>query len=155
MLAHCQHLTEISHMKSSILIRIAFVLILLHILGHGMGHFTWRDTPDSGLTEIITKMDSYSFDFMGKPQTIGGHHDGFSIIFEITLVFFAGALWYISGKISSAAELRPVLLMVSICLILFGIVELIYFFPLAAGMSMLAGMLAIVAWIKESRTVRQ
>jgi hypothetical protein len=137
-------------MKPRVLLLIAFGVILFHIVGHTMGHFTWKETNDSALTGIIAQMYAHEFEFMGKSQTVGGHHDGFSWLFEITLVTFSALTWTIARRIESAVDLREVLLIMSIALVACGIVELIYFFPLAGGSSLLAGMLQVWAYRRSA-----
>jgi hypothetical protein len=135
-------------MKSKILVRIAFGFIVFHLLGHTVGHFTWKDTDDTVAADIIRSMDEHKFDFMGKSQTLGGHHEGYSLLFGVTMIMFAALTWMISRKIETALELKPVLLLIGAVLVIFGIVELIYFFPLAGGSSLLAGVLLLVVWMR-------
>jgi hypothetical protein len=135
-------------MKSKILLRIAFGVIIFHLLGHTVGHFTWKETDDAVMAEIIRSMDEHQFEFMGKMQSIGGNHEGYSFLFGITMIMFAALTWMISGKIETTHELNPVLVVMGIALALFGITELVYFFPLAGGSSLLAGILLLVGWMR-------
>ena len=72
-------------MKSRTLLFISFGFIVFHIIGHTMGHFTWKQVDDQALLETIHNMYTQKFEFMGKQQTLGGHHDGFSLLFEVLL----------------------------------------------------------------------
>jgi hypothetical protein len=138
-------------MKSRTLLWIAFGVILFHIVGHTMGHFTWKQTDDTVLAGIINEMYSHQFEFMGKLQTVGGHHEGFSILFEITLLTFAALTWLMSRSVDVSSEMRKVLLVTGVALIACGIVEVIYFFALAGGSSLLAGLLHMIAYARAGR----
>ena len=114
-----------------------------------MGHFTWKDTEDVKLLSIIQDMYSHQFDFMGKQQTLGGHHDGYSLLFGIMLVTFAALTWMIARSLNHNSQLKSILLVTGLALIVCGIVETIYFFALAGGSSLLAGILQTVVYFKE------
>jgi hypothetical protein len=126
-------------MNSKVLLRIAFGIILFHLLGHTIGHFTWKETEDPALAEIIQKMDTHVFEFMGTKQTIGGNHEGYSVMLGLTLVMLAIITWMFSGRINSIPQLAPVIVVIGVFFILFGIIEAIYFFPLPGITSVLAG----------------
>ena len=139
-------------MKSRTLLWIAFGVIVFHILGHTMGHFTWKETDDTKLLAIIDDMYSHEFKFMGKQQTLGGHHDGYSMLFEITLILFAVLTLMIARKIERESYLKSILLVTGVALIACGIVELVYFFALAGGTSLLAGALHMLVYFRETQT---
>ena len=132
-------------MKPKLLLRIAFGLLLFHLLGHTMGHFTWKDPHDPVLTDIINRMDTHKFEFMGTQQTIGEHHEGYSLMLGLTLIMGSIVTWIFSRKIESLPQLRDVILVVGIFLIVFGAVEAVYFFPLPGITSILAGLFYIGA----------
>ncbi len=132
-------------MKSKTLTRIAFGSIVFHLVGHTVGHFTWKNTDDIVAADIIRSMDEHQFEFMGKSQTLGGHHEGYSLLFGVTMIMFAAMTWMIARKIESTPSLKPVLFVIGVTLAVFGVVELIYFFPLAGGSSLLAGVLLLAA----------
>lgn len=137
-------------MKSKILLRIAVGVILFHLLGHTVGHFTWKETNDIALKEIISSMDKHHFEFMGKTQSVGGHHEGYSFLFGITLIMFAAMTWMLSEKIESSAEAKNVVALMGIALFSFGVIELIFFFPLAGGSSLLAGILMLIGVMRAN-----
>lgn len=133
-------------MTSKLFLRIAFGLILFHLLGHTVGHFTWRDTEDQTLRQLIQQMDSYSFDFMGTPQTLGGHHEGYSTMLAVTLIMLATMTWMFSSKIENTPQLKSVILTIGLFFLVFGVIEAIYFFPLPGVTSVLAGISYILAY---------
>jgi hypothetical protein len=138
-------------MRSRTLLRIAFGVIVFHLLGHTLGHFTWKETDDVALADIIRSMDNHEFEFMGKVQTIGGHHEGYSFLFGITLIMLAIVTWMLSGKIEASNDARNIVALIGGMLCLFGIVELIYFFPLAGGSSLLAGILLLMGSMRTKK----
>jgi hypothetical protein len=133
-------------MTSKLLLRIAFGLILFHLLGHSVGHFTWRETKDPTLTDLIQKMDTYKFDFMGTPQTLGGHHEGYSTMLGITLIMLAVVTWLMSGKIGNTPQLKGTILTIGVFFLVFGVIEAIYFFPLPGITSILVGIFYFLAF---------
>jgi hypothetical protein len=137
-------------MKSRTLLFISLGFIAFHIFGHTMGHFTWKEVNDPVLTQTIREMYSHKFQFMGTDQSLGGHHDGFSILFEILLLTFAALTWYVARAVGTVATtLKPVLLIMALALLACGVVELIYFFPLAGGSSIIAGALQLLVYFRE------
>ena len=132
-------------MTPKLFLRIAFGLILFHLLGHTVGHFTWKDTEDPVLRELIQKMQSHSFDFMGTPQTLAGHHEGYSLMLGLTLIMLAVITWMFSTRISDTPQFKAVVLAIGIFFVVFGIVETIYFFPLPGVTSILAGTAYLMA----------
>lgn len=126
-------------MTSKLFLRIAFGLILFHLVGHTMGHLTWKETEDPVLSDIIQKMDSHAFEFMGTPQTLGGHHEGYSLMLGIVLIMLAVITWMFSTRVGQVHQLRGVFVPIAIFFTVFGIVEAIYFFPLPGVTSLLAG----------------
>ena len=141
-------------MRSRTLLWIAFGVIVFHILGHTMGHFTWKETEDARLLTIIEDMYIHKFEFMGKQQTLGGHHDGYSLLFGIMLLTFAALTWMMAREMNRHAQLKPILLVTGVALIACGIVETIYFFALAGGSSLVAGILHAVVYFREARVSR-
>lgn len=135
-------------MNSKIVLRISLGLIIFHLLGHSMGHFTWKETDDVIKSNIIRGMDEHQFEFMGVMQTIGGHFEGYSLLLFVTLAMLACLTWIISSRTS---QLVPILAVTAVTLIFFGIIEFIFFFPLAAGTSLAAGLLQLFIFLKERR----
>ncbi|HEY0740256.1 MAG TPA: hypothetical protein VGD40_02305 [Chryseosolibacter sp.] len=137
-------------MKSSTILKISCGVILFHLLGHSIGHFTWKDTDDAGLLDIISKMYSHQFEFMGKTQTLGGHHDGYSLLFAVTLTMLTAITWIASGQIDTARQIKAMLMVTGIALLFCGVIEMIYFFPLAGGTSLLAGAMHYFVYLRET-----
>ncbi|MDO3642454.1 hypothetical protein [Mucilaginibacter sp. L3T2-6] len=133
-------------MKPKIFIRISSALMLLHTAGHTIGALTWKQAPDSTVARLISDMQSIHFAFMGRQVSLGSFFQGYGVINIFVLLFITVLLWLLSNAVGNTltGKLLPV---VAIFLLLMGVSELIYFFPFAAAISLLAGMLALAASI--------
>lgn len=132
-------------MKAKLLLRIAAILILVHLLGHSVGHFTWDKAEDPKMQEVITAMKSHKAEFMGAEKSMADYYNGYSLmtfgLFAMTICI----LWFASGYINTNRPIaRQILLPVGIVYLFFGIVEFMAFFPFAASMSFLAGALTLI-----------
>jgi hypothetical protein len=130
-------------MKAKILLRIAAFCILVHLLGHGVGHMTWKTPKDSKMQEVVSQMLNHKAEFMGATRSMGDYYDGYSLILFGVYGMSIVLLWMIStierAQVSIAQKL---LLPIAITYIFFGVIEYLYFFTFAASMSMLAGLLS-------------
>jgi hypothetical protein len=131
-------------MKAKLLLRIAVALIVVHLIGHSIGHFTWKDSQgDAQKQEVIRQMTDYKFDFMGSKRSMGDYFEGYSALISIKYLVFILLLWPISSFADQHPTLgRKLIAPLSLGLIAFGILEFVYFFPFAALMSTLAGLAA-------------
>ena len=133
-------------MKAKIIIRIAAVLILVHLLGHSVGHFTWDTPEDAKLKEVVSAMKSYKADFMGATKSMADYYTGYSLMIFILFAMSILLLWFISGFVEEQKQIAGRLLYpIGMAYISFSISEYIYFFPFAASMSFMAGILSILA----------
>ena len=64
-------------MRPKILLRIASVIMLLHMLGHTMGALTWKDAPNAAVKQVIDGMLGNRFDLMGRSVSIGDFFAGY------------------------------------------------------------------------------
>lgn len=82
------------------------------------------------------------FMFMGATQTLAGHHDGYGYASALALLFFAIILWIVSSADANTnAMSSKIILVTSFVLLLWGIDELIFFFPFAASFSIISSAL--------------
>jgi hypothetical protein len=125
-----------------IALRIAAVLMLLHTLGHTIGALTWKKAPNSRIAAVINGMQTEHFDFMGRSVTLGSFFDGYGFTNIGVLLLLTVLLWLLSTDPN-----RKFILLISLFLLFMGIVELIYFFPLAAAISLLAGIFTLYAYL--------
>lgn len=133
-------------MKPKILLRIASAIIVLHAIGHLFGMASWTDAKTDEQKMVVHAMTDHRFPFMGALHSFGDSFNGFGYILEISLLLAAYLLW-ISG---SAIDSCPVIckkLSAALFIALFAqaLLEFIYFFPLAASMTLIAALLTGVA----------
>lgn len=124
-------------MNSKILLRIAAGLMLFHTIGHTIGALTWDQpaTPATGL--VIKGMQAAHFTFMGRYTTIASFYEGYGFIMIFVLLLVSLILWLLSGDTGNALTAR-LLIPLAVFLLLLAVAEFIYFFPFAAGISLLA-----------------
>jgi len=129
-------------MKPKVLLRIAAVVMFLHVVGHTIGAATWKQTNEPAKQEVIKRMVEQKFPFMGTVRSMAEYYDGYGYSSTIALLLAVTLLWILSGLAErNAVVAAKILLPVSLFLFLLGIDEIIFFFPLAAGMSLLGALL--------------
>jgi len=133
-------------MNSKLLLRIAALLILVHLLGHAVGHFSWKDATDPVKQEVIKQMTGPKFPFMGATRSMGDYYEGYGLILFFVYFMTISILVTVSGMPSSqTSTAKKLLYPIAITYIAFGIIEFLHFFPFAAGISLGAGLLTIVS----------
>ena len=126
-------------MKPKLLLRIASILILIHGILHTTGFSQWKQDPDPAKHELIKLMTGQRFPFMGTSRNMGEYYDGFGYADSIALFLIALLLWIVSGELLSNRSLaKKIIVVVSLSLLAWAIDEFIYFFPFAAGLSLVA-----------------
>jgi hypothetical protein len=132
-------------MKPKLLLRIAAGLMFLHTIGHSFGALTWKDAPNAAVAAVIASMQSEHFHFMGRESTIAGFYVGYGVSMILVLLFISLLLWIFSTAFNPGA-----IALMGIFLVALGVVEYIYFFPLAAGFSIVAGLLTLASLRKAT-----
>jgi hypothetical protein len=126
-------------MKPKLLLRIAAILILVHGVLHTMGFSQWKLDPDPAKHELIKQMTGQKYPFMGTSRNMGEYYDGFGYTCSIALILIAFLLWIVSGELLTNQSLaKKVIIVISVSLLLWATDELIYFFPFAAGLTLVA-----------------
>jgi hypothetical protein len=140
-------------MKPKLLLRIAIGFIVIHLLGHSIGHFNWRESDDDAVREeVVREMTDHKFDFMGANRSMADYYEGYSALLLIKYLVLILLLWSISGFVEQYPNLsRKLVAPISLGLIAFGILEFVYFFPFAASMSTLAGIAAFLSMFQMKR----
>jgi hypothetical protein len=133
-------------MRPKILLRIASVIMLLHLAGHSMGAFTWKQAPNPAVGRVIAGMEQEHFDFVGKSVTLASFFDGYGFINIFILILLICLLWLLSTSSD-----RRLLWPVTLYLFAQTILEYIYFFPLPAMMSLTAAILCALALYSSRR----
>jgi hypothetical protein len=132
-------------MKPKILLRIAAVLMFLHTIGHTMGALTWKKAPNAAVAAVIASMQSEHFPFMGRESTIAGFYVGYGVGMILVYLFISLLLWVLSTAFNPGA-----IALLGIFLVALAVEEWIYFFPLAAILSVLAGLSTLASLRKAT-----
>jgi hypothetical protein len=140
-------------MTAKFLLRIAAVLMLIHLIGHSIGHSGWRKDTDPAKQDVIRLMTGPKFPFMGVERSMGDYFDGYGYIASVNMLLIILLLWICSNHI--AARDRLVLQTartLGILLVITSLLEFIFFFPFAAGTTLLTGLIVIGAGLKKKQT---
>jgi hypothetical protein len=129
-------------MTPRILLRIAAAIILLHNIGHTLGHVGWKKAPDEVNRRAIDAMTSNEFIFMGERSTYARFFDGYGYAGTLTLLLAMILLWMLSGVESRLS--KQLTMVTGLFLLSWAVMEYMYFFPLAAGMTLVAA--AVTIW---------
>ncbi len=133
---------------TKILLRIAAALMLIHGLGHTIGHSGWKKSTDPIQQGVIHQMIGPKFPFMGVTRSMGEYFDGYGYACSIFMLLCTLVLWFTSGELGGSPGLaKKIILTMSVCLLAWGIDELIFFFPFAAGTSLLASACTLAAFV--------
>ena len=136
-------------MNPKLLLRIASGLALFHLIAHSFGHSGWKKTPDPIKQEVINQMTTHRFPFMGVDRSMSDYFDGYGYITSIFLLFIAIVLWLVSSALTDRSQLIYRLVLVSaISLFICSLDEFLFFFPFAAGISLLAGILTFISAVR-------
>jgi hypothetical protein len=130
-----------------ILLRISSILMLIHLIGHTFGQNGWKKTTDPVLKEVGKQMMGPKFPFMGVFRSMGDYFDGYGYTASVNMLLFVIILWLASYAISPGNDfLNYVVLTLAFGLLLVSIIEFKYFFPFAAGITLLASVLVFISW---------
>ena len=137
-------------MNSKVLLRIAAALVLIHLLGHSIGHFSWDKPQGSKMQAVVDMMKSHEAEFMGANKSMADCYQGYSLMIFGLFGMTISILWFASCFIADQRAIaRKILIPIGIAYVFFGTVEFLCFFPFAAGVSFLAGLLTLIAVLKK------
>ncbi len=135
-------------MTAKLLIRISAILILVHLLGHTMGHIGWDDETGP-LFGVVKEMKSHSAEFMGATKSMADYYEGYSFIMFGLFGMSILLLWILSNNtLTNQRIVKQLLYVIGFSYLFFGAIELLHFFPFAAIVSFLAGFFSILATLK-------
>ena len=127
--------------------RIASVIMMLHALGHTMGTLGWKKTTDATKQSVIDQMVTHNFPFMGANHSLADAMDGYGFIGIFDLALVAFLLWITPAiQYENARVGKWIAVVLGLKLVISGVIEYIYFFPLAAIMSAIAGVLTLYGY---------
>ncbi len=145
-------INKILGMNSKLLLRIAAVLIAVHLLGHSAGHSMWKQPADSAQQGVVQQMIAHKANFMGAVRSLADYYEGYSLMLLFVFAMSIWVLWTLSKLTRSNADLvKKILYPFSICYIAFGLIEFSYFFPFAAATSLVAGILMLITAFQLSK----
>jgi hypothetical protein len=121
------------------LLRIAAVIMFLHNVGHTIGTIGWKKETAEVNRRAIDAMISNEFEFMGQMTTYARFYDGYGYSAVLFLLLFSVLLWILSGNQSALAKQLAIVL--AITLLLWAVMEYMFFFPFAASFSFVAAIL--------------
>ena len=91
--------------RTKILLRTAATLMLLHLVGHTIGHSGWKTSSDPKQMEIIRLMTGPKFPFMGVNRSMGEYFNGYGYGVSIGMIAFILMLWFISEELETSSRL--------------------------------------------------
>jgi len=136
-------------MKSKTLVVVSAVLIFFHLLGHAVGHMGWDKPEDPKMQEVVHSMKSYSSPFMGATKSMADYFQGYSLIMFGVYGMAIAILILLYSRWEESLGAKGLLLPMGLAFVYFGVVEYLYFFPLAAMISLLSGTLLIVSFFRK------
>jgi hypothetical protein len=133
-------------MKTKLLLRIACGLIVIHLLGHAMGHSTWDKPEDPKMKDVVSVMSGYKGEFMGSTKSMADYFNGFSLMMFFVLGMSISVLWFVSVFAESQKSIaRKILIPIGIMFVAFAVIEFLYFFPFAATISLGVAIFVLLA----------
>jgi len=137
-------------MSPKVLLRIAAVLMFIHCVLHTIGFNSWQGDADKQI--VYNAMNGPKFPFMGVHRNMLEFYAGFGYASTIAMVLMSVSLWIVSGELAPASSLaKKMTITLGVILVLWGADEIIYFFPLAAGMSWASGLCAFAAYFSARK----
>jgi hypothetical protein len=114
-------------MKTSLLYRIASVLLLLFALGHTLGFR--RVDPRWGIDSTIGELRSTHFDAQGFNRTYWDFFTGFGLFVTVLLLFIAVLSWQLGGLPKESLGAMPLATWgLAICFVVVTFLSWRYFF---------------------------
>lgn len=136
-------------MNPKLLLRIASILMLIHCVLHTIGFSGWKTDPNPARRAAIQLMNGPKLSFMGASRNLAEYYDGFGYAASIALFLISVTLWIVSGELRSKSTLASKIIFVfSAGLFVWGIDELIFFFPFAAVITLLSSLCGFLALFK-------
>lgn len=136
-------------MTPKILLRIASAIMFIHNIPHTLGHANWKNAPEEVNRRAIDAMVNNRFEFMGRQTSYANFYDGYGYGGTLTMLLAMVILWMIS--LNQTALTKQLSLATGVFLVAWAIMEYVYFFPLAAGFTIVAAVLTLLASAKSAR----
>jgi hypothetical protein len=135
-------------MKAKTLLRISIIPILIKLLGHSIGHMGWDKPDDPKMQAVVNTMKNYTGHFMGASYNMAAYLTGYSLMILIIYALLSYLLWILSNSFNLQSNVaNHFIYAIAITLLIYSVLEFLYFFPFAASMSLLASVLMIFSTI--------
>jgi len=134
-------------MSSSLLYRIASVLLVLFAIGHTLG---FRQTDSRwGVDSLVSSMRSVRFDVQGFNRSYWDFYVGFGLFVTVFLLFAAVLAWQLGGMAHETLTLMPVVTWgLAVCFVGITVLSWRYFFlPPGIFSSLITACLILAAWL--------
>jgi hypothetical protein len=133
-------------MKGKTLLRISIIPILIKLLGHSIGHMGWDKPDDPKMQTVVDTMKGYTGQFMGASYNMGEYLTGYSLMILCVYLLTSYMFWVLSASYNLQSKVvNSIVYPIAITFFVFSILEFLYFFPFAASMSVLAGVIMILS----------
>ena len=133
--------------KAKIFLRIACVLIFVHLAGHFIGHTGWKKPADPKMQEVVKTMIENKANYMGAVRSLADFYHGYSLLLFIVYGLSIWVLWLLSGGVGKDSRLTKRLIFpFAVSYLAFGAIEFWLFFPFAAIISTLAGISILLSF---------
>jgi hypothetical protein len=139
-------------LKSSLLYRIASVLLLFFAAGHTFGFR--QNNPEWGAEAVIGLMRSVHFDAQGFNRTYWDFFSAFGLFFSVFLLFAAVLAWLLAGlSAETLARVRSIAWALAICFVAITALSWRYAFTIPIVFSTLITVCFIAAaWLSAKPT---
>lgn len=118
-------------MTTTLWLRIAALVTLLHCAGHTMG-MPWTPATGPQQTAVIEAMKSVRFDALGSERTYWQFYFGFGLIISVYLAVQSAVLWLMAGLAKrDSGRLRPIVAAFFIASALNAVLAWKFFFSVA------------------------
>lgn len=139
-------------MAPKLLLRMSSVIMVLHAVGHTIGIATWTSEKSQVPKVVIEAMKNNDFVFQQAPATMAKFYEGMGYAATIALLFLSSVLWVASSVDPKNRRIAALFLWPSIAfMVLMGLDEIIYFFPMAAAFSLVSAGLTLTALVLVRR----
>jgi len=132
--------------KSKILLYLSSLLILVHFVDHFIGHLSWKTPKDANIQNVVNAMIESKTSYMGVHRSLADFYHGYSLLLFVIYIL---SIWIFIVSANSHRRdikiVKTILFPFGIAYIVFGIIEFRQFFPLAASLSFLAGLLILLS----------
>jgi hypothetical protein len=130
--------------KYKILLYVSSLLILVHLVGHFTGYKSWKTPKDANMQGVVNMMIENKAKFMGVNRSIADFYNGYSLMLFVVYILSIWILLVLTDSRRRDIRLtKKILIPFGIAYVVFGVIEFFQFFPFAASVSALAGLLIL------------